>query len=97
MIGWLFKGSTSKRKFWPTGCLSTTSSTAENDKKSTALVPTNNSGNSSLYSQYDVTLNSSVEMDAAREEFNSPISNLNFRSRTSGGVIFHNCLTLKEM
>ena len=62
---WSFQGSTSKRKFWPTGCLSTTSSTAENDKKSTALVPTNNSGNSSLYSQYDVTLNSSVEMDAA--------------------------------
>ena len=68
-----FQGSTSKRKFWPTGCLSTTSSTADNnDKNSTALVvPTtvnainNNSNNSSLYSQYDVTLNSSVEMDAA--------------------------------
>ena len=75
-----FKGSKSKRKFWQTGCLSTTSSTAENDKNSTALVPAinsninssnnnniNNSGDSSLYSQYDVTVNSSVEMDAARE------------------------------
>ena len=43
-----FKGSNSKRKFWPTGCLSTTSSTAENDKNSTALVHANNnnSGNS---------------------------------------------------
>ena len=43
-----FKGSNSKRKFWPTGCLSTTSSTVENDKNSTALVHANNnnSGNS---------------------------------------------------